>query len=108
MEEQMEKAKDNLYRLAEMLDEMKKSSANAIDVIEKQERLIAVLDKSDEREDFEEFIKAIKEQIDGTKEAVERLEKKIQLIESVLKACEDEDKKEIALNLMAGLGAFEE
>lgn len=104
----MEKAKDNLYRLAEMLDEMKKSSANAIDVIEKQERLIAVLDKSDEREDFEEFIKAIKEQIDGTKEAVERLEKKIQLIESVLKACEDEDKKEIALNLMAGLGAFEE
>ena len=63
----MEKAKDNLYRLAEMLDEMKKSSANAIDVIEKQERLIAVLDKSDEREDFEEFIKAIKEQIDGTK-----------------------------------------
>lgn len=104
----MEKAKDNLYRLAEMLDEMKKSSANAIDVIEKQERLIAVLDKSEEREDFEEFIKAIKEQIDGTKEAVERLEKKIQLIESVLKACEDEDKKEIALNLMAGLGAFEE
>lgn len=104
----MERAKDNLYRLAEMLDEMKKSSANAIDVIEKQERLIAVLDKSDEREDFEEFIKAIKEQIDGTKEAVERLEKKIQLIESVLKACEDEDKKEIALNLMAGLGAFEE
>ena len=104
----MEKAKDNLYRLKEMLDEMKKSSANAIDVIEKQERLIAVLDKSDEREDFEEFIKAIKEQIDGTKEAVERLEKKIQLIESVLKACEDEDKKEIALNLMAGLGAFEE
>lgn len=104
----MERAKDNLYRLAEMLDEMKKSSANAIDVIEKQERLIAVLDKSEEREDFEEFIKAIKEQIDGTKEAVERLEKKIQLIESVLKACEDEDKKEIALNLMAGLGAFEE
>ena len=104
----MEKAKDNLYRLKEMLDEMKKSSANAIDVIEKQERLIAVLDKSEEREDFEEFIKAIKEQIDGTKEAVERLEKKIQLIESVLKACEDEDKKEIALNLMAGLGAFEE
>ena len=104
----MEKAKDNLYRLKEMLDEMKKSSANAIDVIEKQERLIAVLDKSDEREDFEEFIKAIKEQIDGTKEAVERLEKKIQLIESVLKACEDEDKKEIVLNLMAGLGAFEE
>ena len=106
----MEKAKDNLYRLAEMLDEMKKSSANAIDVIETQERLIAVLDKSEEREDFEELIKAIKEQIDGTKEAVERLEKKIQLIESVLKACEDEDKKEIALNLMAGLGvgAFEE
>lgn len=104
----MEKAKDNLYRLKEMLDEMKKSSANAIDVIEKQERLIAVLDKSEEREDFEEFIKAIKEQIDGTKEAVERLEKKIQLIESVLKACEDEDKKEIVLNLMAGLGAFEE
>lgn len=104
----MEQAKDNLYRLAEMLDEMKKSSANAIDVIGKQERLIAVLDKSEEREDFEEFIKAIKEQIDGTKEAVERLEKKIQLIESVLKACEDEDKKEIALNLMAGLGAFEE
>ena len=63
----MEKAKDNLYRLKEMLDEMKKSSANAIDVIEKQERLIAVLDKSEEREDFEEFIKAIKEQIDGTK-----------------------------------------
>ena len=55
----MEKAKDNLYRLKEMLDEMKKSSANAIDVIEKQERLIAVLDKSEEREDFEEFIKAI-------------------------------------------------
>ena len=104
----MERAKDNLYRLAEMLDEMKKSSANAIDVIEKQERLIAVLDKSEEREDFEEFIKAIKEQIDGTKEAVERLEKNIQLIESVLKACEDEDKKEIVLNLMAGLGAFEE
>ena len=104
----MEKAKDNLYRLKEMLDEMKKSSANAIDVIEKQERLIAVLDKSEEREDFEEFIKAIKEQIDGTKAAVERLEKKIQLIESVLKACEDEDKKEIVLNLMAGLGAFEE
>ena len=104
----MERAKDNLYRLKEMLDEMKKSSANAIDVIEKQERLIAVLDKSEEREDFEEFIKAIKEQIDGTKEAVERLEKKIQLIESVLKACEDDDKKEIALNLMAGLGAFEE
>ena len=104
----MEKAKDNLYRLKEMLDEMKKSSANAIDVIEKQERLIAVLDKSEEREDFEEFIKAIKEQIDGTKEAVERLEKKIQLIESVLKACEDEDKKELVLNLMAGLGAFEE
>ena len=104
----MEKAKDNLYRLKEMLDEMKKSSANAIDVSEKQERLIAVLDKSEEREDFEEFIKAIKEQIDGTKEAVERLEKKIQLIGSVLKACEDEDKKEIVLNLMAGLGAFEE
>ena len=104
----MEKAKDNLYRLAEMLDEMKKSSANAIDVIEKQERLIAVLDKSEEREDFGEFIKAIKEQIDGTKEAVERLEKKIQLIGSVLKACEDEDKKEIVLNLMVGLGAFEE
>lgn len=104
----MEKAKDNLYRLAEMLDEMKKSSANAIDVIEKQERLIAVLDKTEEREDFEEFIKALKEQIDGTKKAVERLEKKIQLIGSVLKACEDEDKKEIALNLMAGLGAFEE
>ena len=104
----MEKAKDNLYRLAEMLDEMKKSSANAIDVIEKQERLIAVLDKSDEREDFKELIKATKEQIDGTKEAVERLEKKIQLIGSVLKACEEEDKKEIVLNLMAGLGAFEE
>ena len=104
----MERAKDNLYRLAEMLDEMKKSSANAIDVIEKQERLIAVLDKSEEREDFEEFIKAIKEQIDGTKEAVERLERKIQLIGSVLKACEEEDKKEIVLNLMAGLGAFEE
>ena len=104
----MEKAKDNLYRLKEMLDEMKKSSANAIDVIEKQERLIAVLDKSEEREDFEEFIKAIKEQIDGTKEAVERLEKQIQLIESVLMACEDDDKKEIVLNLMAGLGAFGE
>ena len=104
----MERAKDNLFRLEEMFDEMKKSSANAIDVIEKQERLIAVLDKSEEREDFEEFIKAIKEQIDGTKEAVERLEKKIQLIGSVLKACEDEDKKEIVLNLMAGLGAFEE
>lgn len=104
----MERAKDNLFRLEEMFDEMKKSSANAIDVIEKQERLIAVLDKSEEREDFEEFIKAIKEQIDGTKEAVERLERKIQLIGSVLKACEEEDKKEIVLNLMAGLGAFEE
>lgn len=100
--------KDNLYRLAELLDEMKKSSANAIDVIEKQERLIAVLGKSEEQKDFEEFIKAIKEQIDGTKEAVERLKKKMQLIGSVLEACKDEGKREVVLNLMAGLGAFEE
>ena len=100
-------ANDNLFRLEEMFDEMKKSMENVKDVVKKQEHLIEVLEKSKEKDDFKDFITSMKEEIKKIEESKITLARRIDCIRDVIDDChEDEGKKITVLDLLEGLGVF--
>ena len=103
----IETEKDELYRLEEMLDEMKKSKDNAEDVIRSQMELIDFVKANDTENKFGEFVKAMEEQSVSTENAIKTLEKKKKKIEFVVEESKkDLDYKNITLNLLEGLGVF--
>ena len=69
----IETEKDELYRLEEMLDEMKKSKDNAENVIKSQMELIDFVKANDTENKFEEFVKAMDEQTISTENAIKTL-----------------------------------
>lgn len=103
----IETEKDELYRLEEMLDEMKKSKDNAENVIKSQMELIDFVKANDTENKFEEFVKAMDEQTISTENAIKTLTTRIEKIEFVVEESKkDLDYKNITLNLLEGLGVF--
>lgn len=103
----IETEKDDLYRLEEMLDEMKKSKDNAEDVVKSQMELTDFVKANDTENKFGEFIKGMEEQTTATKNAIKTLATRIEKIESVVEESKKNlDYKNITLNLLDGLGVF--
>ena len=103
----IETEKDKLYRLEEMLDEMKKSKDNAENVIKSQMELIDFVKANDTENKFEEFVKAMDEQTISTENAIKTLTTRIEKIEFVVEESKKNlDYKNITLNLLEGLGVF--
>lgn len=103
----IETEKDELYRLEEMLDEMKKSKDNAENVIKSQMELIDFVKANDTENKFEEFVKAMDEQTTSTENAIKTLTTRIEKIEFVVEESKKNlDYKNITLNLLEGLGVF--
>ena len=92
----IETEKDELYRLEEMLDEMKKSKDNAENVIKSQMELIDFVKANDTENKFEEFVKAMDEQTISTENAIKTLTTRIEKIEFVV----EESKKNMKLSEM--------
>lgn len=96
----------DIYRLYEMSDAIEASMKNMKEVSEKQLLIIDVL-KDVEKEELNELIKSLGDQVDYIQIQYNELEARKELLKEVIKKCEeDENIKDIIDKLLKGVGIF--
>lgn len=95
------------YRYEEMVDAIKSSIDNLEKVMVDQNKLIDLVEKSEESKDFEEFIKESKEQLETLNQQKMELVVKQEILTQVVDMCkEDEKQAKIISMLSLALGIF--
>lgn len=88
-----------IYRLEEMLESMVASLENIQKICEQQEKLITLVEEHS-KDEFEEFIKESKEQLDNLKKQYDQLSSKKNSLEKIINSAKKDKTKENFLNLI--------
>lgn len=89
----MEQIKDNVYRLEEVKDDMKKTISHIKSLIAEQTELCDLVKNSDKKEKFESFTKDLDNAINNYNSQIDTLSKKVELLEELLSNCKNADTK---------------
>lgn len=96
------------YRLEELFTQLENTTNNILDVIKKQEMLIEIVEKSEEKKQFVEFINDMNKQIEDETRQLDIINKRITSLRSVLFTLKNNDTiAEFLSELSDALGIFE-
>lgn len=101
------KGKNLLYKVVENRDDMQEGIANCEKVIAQQKKLCDIVENSSEenKEEFKDFIKQLKEGITRSEEQLKDLkEREAKLTELINKAAKDEDLEQLIYSFISALG----
>lgn len=101
------KGKNLLYKVVENRDDMQEGIANCEKVIAQQKKLCDIVENSSEenKEEFKDFIKQLKEGIVRSEEQLKDLkEREVKLTELINKAAKDEDLEQLIYSFISALG----
>lgn len=90
--------KDQIFRLEEMLDSMRASIENIKGVKKQQEELIEIVENSDKKEDFKDFIDESKKQIDSLGVQILELSDRVSVWEEIINECYTNDSSKELIN----------
>lgn len=103
------KTEEKLVRLEEMKDSFEQTLANIEKVTKQQEMLIDVIESSDKCEEFKDFCKELKQQVENLNTQKTTLLHRKDLLESVLVECKEaEISRVLTKKLLDLFGIFEE
>lgn len=95
---------DYTYRLIELIDEMNMSVENAEKVISQQLKLVEIVEASNEKEQFKEFIESLNASTNDQNEKVQDCKERIEKIKSLVELCKNEIAIQSCSLLLEGLG----
>lgn len=98
---------EKILRLDEMVDAIEKSLANLEQVMNQQAMLIDVVEASDKKEMFEEFIVETKEQLENLESQKSTLLSRKAKLEVLLEAAKEAEKLDVILCVFDAFGIFE-
>ncbi len=101
------KGKNLLYKVVENRDDMQEGIANCEKVIAQQKKLCDIVENSSEenKEEFKDFIKQLKEGIARSEEQLKDLkEREVKLTELINKAAKDEELEQLIYSFISALG----
>lgn len=97
-----------VYRFEEMTQSMEASIKNIDKVSNEQEKLIEVIENSEEKDFFEEFLNESKEQLQNLKVQKETISNRLVYINEFIDLCRNNEDANKALTLLVkGLNLFE-
>lgn len=96
---------DYTYRLIELVDEMNKSVENAKSVISQQLKLVEVIEHSEDKDMFNDFIKTLNVSTEDQKTKIADCELRAAQIQELIEMCkESEDAVHACSLILEGLG----
>lgn len=99
--------KDFKYKLIELKDSMDEAIKNIISVIDQQEELYKVINVSDKKEFFENFINEMSKNTENLKNQATTMSKRLDYLENVLNNLNDNN-REIIYELLLAIGFIKE
>lgn len=96
---------DNFYRLVEMHESMQESLKNLQKVSDQQRKLIDLIENSDKKSDFEDFVKELKEQLEEMDKQYQKLDDRKTLLGEIITAASSKT-KQIIDDLLSALNVF--
>lgn len=99
--------KDFKYKLIELKDSMDEAIKNVMSVIDQQEELYKVINVSDKKEFFENFINEMSKNTENLKNQATAMSKRLDYLENVLNNLND-DNREIIYELLLAIGFIKE
>lgn len=105
--EKEESKKTYLYRFEEMKDAMEMSINNLDKVREQQNKLLELVENSEQKEYFTDFLEESKKQVETFEKQRSELQVKIALLVTLLDKCKENEEVEEAINILSEiLGLF--
>ena len=96
---------DNFYRLVEMHESMQESLRNLQNVSDQQRKLIDLIENSDKKSDFEDFVKELKEQLEEMDKQYKKLDDRKTLLGKIITPAGPKT-KQIIDDLLSALNVF--